>query len=273
MQSITGERLRAECARCAGLCCVVPAFSASAEFAIDKPAGHPCPNLEPDSRCGIHDRLRESGFSGCAAYDCFGAGQRVTQVFGGRDWRRDPATAARMFRVFPVMRQLHELLWYVTQALALPRAGPVHDQLRRALDETERLAGQPAWVLLDLDLTAHRHVVNELLLRASELERSVLPGPRIDHRGADLIGAHLAGARLRAANLRGARLVGADLRRADLTGADLTGADLRGADLSGAELTSSLFLNQSQVDSAKGSGETRLPPTLSRPPHWRTPPP
>ncbi|RQX15913.1 oxetanocin A resistance protein, partial [Micromonospora arida] len=38
-------QLRADCGRCFGLCCVVPAFAASADFAIDKPAGSPCPNL------------------------------------------------------------------------------------------------------------------------------------------------------------------------------------------------------------------------------------
>ena len=36
--------LRADCTRCFALCCVAPAFAASADFAIDKPAGQPCPN-------------------------------------------------------------------------------------------------------------------------------------------------------------------------------------------------------------------------------------
>jgi hypothetical protein len=31
--------LTADCSRCVGLCCVVPAFAASADFAIDQPAG------------------------------------------------------------------------------------------------------------------------------------------------------------------------------------------------------------------------------------------
>ena len=116
--------LRADCARCAGLCCVAPAFAASADFAIDKAAGQPCPNLQPDFRCGIHSELRERGFPGCAVFDCLGAGQQVVQVtFGGRDWRRSPEIAGQMFTVFTVMRQLHELLWYLTEALALPR-GP-----------------------------------------------------------------------------------------------------------------------------------------------------
>ena len=52
-------RLRADCSRCAALCCVVPAFSRSSDFAIDKPAGRPCPNLRSDLRCGIHEHLRD----------------------------------------------------------------------------------------------------------------------------------------------------------------------------------------------------------------------
>ena len=84
--------LRADCERCAALCCVAPAFSASADFAIDKAAGQPCPNLRADFRCSIHDRLRPSGFGGCAAFDCLGAGQQVVGgTFGGRDWRSEPA--------------------------------------------------------------------------------------------------------------------------------------------------------------------------------------
>jgi hypothetical protein len=61
-------------------------------------------------RCAIHPRLRQLGFPGCTVYDCFGAGQHVSQVtFGGQDWRRVPHTAQRMFDVFAIMRPLHEL--------------------------------------------------------------------------------------------------------------------------------------------------------------------
>src|SRR5919201_1603941 len=122
------QPLRADCERCFALCCVVPAFTASADFAIDKEAGEPCPHLDAGFRCAIHARLRGAGFPGCAAYDCFGAGQQVSQVtFAGRDWRSSPAVARQMFAVFPVMRRLHELLWHLTEALALPEARPLSD--------------------------------------------------------------------------------------------------------------------------------------------------
>jgi uncharacterized protein YjbI with pentapeptide repeats len=259
--------LRADCARCAGLCCVVPAFSASSDFAIDKPAGQPCPNLRTDFRCGIHDQLRSRGFPGCVVYDCFGAGQRVVQVgFDGADWRRTPELADQMFAVFGVQRQLHELLWYLTEAAWLRAATDLHAELRELLDETERLAQQDPDVLLELDVTAHRDVVNGVLLRVSELVRAGIGGP--EKRGADLIGKNLRGADLRGANLRGAYLIGADLRSADLRIADLIGADFRGADIRSANLTDSLFLTQPQVEAAKGDRTTKLPPILTRPAHW-----
>jgi uncharacterized protein YjbI with pentapeptide repeats len=265
----TTPSLSADCSRCVGLCCVAPAFSASADFAIDKPAAHPCPNLQDDFRCGIHDRLRSSGFRGCTTYDCFGAGQQVSQVtFGGRDWRAEPPLAQSMFDTFVVMRQLHELLWYLTEAAGLPAAAPLHADLCDAITDTERLTHEPSGVLVGLDVAAHRDRVNALLLRASELARAASRGPMADHRNADLMGADLRGADLHGATLRGARLIAADLRRADLSGADLIGADLRDADIRGADLTGCIFLIQSQIDSAKGDAQTQLPPSLIRPSRW-----
>jgi len=260
--------LRADCESCFALCCVVPAFSASADFAFDKPAGQACPNLQSDFRCGIHTRLRPEGFRGCTVYDCFGAGQQVCQVtFGGQAWRTGSGTAQQMFEVFPVMRDLHELLWYLSEAVRLPATSSLHGELSRALGATERLAGQTPEALLGLDMAAHRRDVNELLLAASELARAGIRNPK-NHRGDDLIGADLKGADLRGASLRGAYLIGADLREADLRLADVIGADLRGADIRGADLTGAIFLIQSQLDSARGDSSTRVSPPFRHPAHW-----
>ncbi len=261
--------LQSDCGSCFGLCCVALPFAASADFALDKEAGRPCPNLQSDFRCGIHTDLRRRGFSGCTVFDCFGAGQKVSQVtFGGRDWRRAPGTARQMFDVFPVMRQLHELLWYLAEALTLRAARPLHTDLRAALEKTERLTRGSAEELAALDVPAHRGEVNALLLRTSELVRAKVPGRKKERRGADLMGARLRGADLQGANLRGAYLIAADLKGADLRRADVIGADLRDADLSGADLTGALFLTQSQLNAARGDAATKLPETLTRPAHW-----
>jgi hypothetical protein len=245
--------LRADCSRCFALCCVVPAFAKSSDFAIDKPAGHPCPNIQPDFGCGIHSQLRQKGFAGCTVYDCFGAGQQVAQVmFAGRDWRTHPEVALDMFASFRTMRDLHELLYYLTEALTLPAAAPLHGSLRAAADRVTRLTSRTPDELVAIDIPALRGEVNGLLLQASNLARA---GGE-DHRGADLTGKDLRRADLRNASLRAARLIGADLRDADLRGADFTGADLRGADLRGADLTGALFLTQSQLDAARGAARS-----------------
>ncbi|GGM24889.1 pentapeptide repeat-containing protein [Micromonospora yangpuensis] len=264
--SETPRQLRADCFRCFALCCVAPAFAASADFALDKPAGRPCAHLAGDFRCGIHGQLRDRGFAGCTVFDCFGAGQQVSQVtYGGRSWRDQPRSAAQMFDTFAVQRHLHELLWYLTEAVALGPTEPLRGQLRRAVAETLRHTDASPAELLALDVDAHRATVNVLLSRASELLRG---RGGADRRGAQLVGVDLRRVRLVGANLRGAVLVGADLRGVDLTRADVTGADLRGADLRGADLRRTLFLHRAQLDAARGDLRTRLPASLSRPAHW-----
>lgn len=134
--------LAADCARCFGLCCVALPFTASADFPRDKRAGEPCHHLQDDFRCGIHDRLRDEGWQGCTVFECFGAGQQVSLVtFEGRDWRGDSEQAGQMFAVFPVMRQLHEMLFHLTEALTWEQAAMLHGELRAVRQELERLAG------------------------------------------------------------------------------------------------------------------------------------
>jgi uncharacterized protein YjbI with pentapeptide repeats len=262
---MTTMELTADCARCAGLCCVVPAFARSVDFAIDKPARHPCPNLGDDFRCGIHRDLRAKGFRGCTTYDCFGAGQHLTQeTFGGADWRGRP----EMLSAFPVMRELHELLFYLTAALELKLPAAQRAALETARAETHALTGGTPEELIALDVAPRWAAVNDLLMRASAAVRATAPGPRRERRGADLVGKDLRRTDLRAANLRGAYLIGADLRDADLGWADLIGADLRDADLRGARVRTALFLTQPQIDSARGDQATALPSGLRRPANW-----
>ena len=169
--------LRADCARCAGLCCVAPTFAASADFAIDKPAGQACPNLGDDCRCAIHQDLRGRGFAGCSVFDCFGAGQAVVQqTFGGRDWLRSPELAEPMFAAFSVMRQVHELLWYLAEALPLAGDRPLRTELDRVRDELVRLRHVEVEELIGLDVAGLRERVGPLLQAVSELARAEIAG-------------------------------------------------------------------------------------------------
>ena len=279
--------LAADCSRCVGLCCVAPAFAASTDFAFSKPAGVACRHLAPDASCTIHDRLIPSGFPGCVAYDCFGAGQRVVALYGGGP------RSAPMLSAYETVRQLHELLWYVADALSRPQAAPVHGALadaRRAIEAA--IAGGPSSIEAT-DPAAHRATVAPLLRRASALTRAAVP-PAADHPGPDdrrphraspahqradryatgrdlpgrdrsgpkpagpePAGPNLAGPDLAGRDLAGRDLAGRYLSRADLSTASLIGADLRGAGLRVADLLAA-DLRGANLDGADLSGALYL---------------
>src|SRR6478609_10129822 len=221
-----------DCRACSGLCCVATAFAKSADFAIDKPYGRPCPNLLADYRCTIHDRLSASGFGGCVRFDCLGAGQRATAAFDGRTWRTHPALADQIFDTFAVLRELHEMLWYLDRAARLPISAGLGLDIPDQIEVVAGAGDLPPAEFGASDVTALAGRTEALIDAASTQARAGYPDRRELGR-ADLAGADLVRADLRGADLRGAVLLGARLGSADLRWADVRFADLRGADLAG----------------------------------------
>jgi Pentapeptide repeats (8 copies) len=243
---------------------VAPGFEISADFPIHKEAGEACPNLTPEYRCGVHDHLRPMGFLGCAAFDCFGAGQRTTKAFGSITWRSDPTVAPAMFQSFAVLRRLHEILWYLEEASDRLPQGTLREEVHLVRLRVQKEARAEPPDLLRLDVRSLQSDAGALLERVSVALRS---RPRIGPslRGADLAGSRLERADLRRSDLRAACLIRANLRGADLRRADLLGADFRGADLRSANLVDVIFLTQGQVQSATIDRGTQLPPVLEQP--------
>ena len=135
-------QLSADCSQCFGLCCVLLPFRRADGFGVDKPGGLACDHLQGNDLCGIHDKLDDSGWSGCAAYDCQGAGQQVSQVtYAGVSWR-ERGNLGEMAAVLSVMRVLHAMIAGLT--------GPGESALR---DQIIALtSGTPdELLLLDLD--------------------------------------------------------------------------------------------------------------------------
>ncbi|MDY5912591.1 MAG: hypothetical protein SPJ62_11435 [Inconstantimicrobium porci] len=99
------DKLKSDCSKCFGLCCVALYCFKSDGFPRDKKDGEPCINLNNDFTCKVHECLKEKGFKGCLSYDCLGAGQRVCQdTFKGVNWRSDKQNAPKMFSAFLKMR-------------------------------------------------------------------------------------------------------------------------------------------------------------------------
>ena len=269
-------RFRSDCANCVALCCSALAFSRGDDFAHEKPAGKPCRNLDENLGCGIHSALLERGYRGCTVFECHGAGQRVTQeTFGGGDWREGEGLREAMFAVFPLVRQLHEVLWLLAEARRRTADRSLLRRIDTLFDQVDAQAASPDLASLRAAVETSRPAASELLGAVShEVRRMHIPRrrasgawSRIEPRGVYL-GTDFSGSDLRAVELRGALLIAAKLRGADLRWADLLGADLRDAELHGADLRHVLNLTQPQLAAAFGDDATQLPESLTRPRHW-----
>ncbi|MDQ2757071.1 MAG: pentapeptide repeat-containing protein, partial [Actinomycetota bacterium] len=172
----TAPETRSDCSRCFGLCCVALPFARSADFAADKPAGVPCRHLGLDHGCGIHSSLPEEGYRGCTVFECFGAGQQVSQVtFQGMSWREAPTTAASMFAVFPVVQALHEVLRHLQEAATWELSPALAGQLETLTDEVVARTADGPDRLLALDVGELRSRVGPVLGAASAAVRRAGP--------------------------------------------------------------------------------------------------
>ncbi|MFO0726193.1 MAG: hypothetical protein U1E65_20585 [Myxococcota bacterium] len=153
--------LSPRCEACAALCCVLSSFSASPDFAIDKAAGRPCPYLQPDCRCAIYAARAIRGFGGCLSYDCYGAGQRLTEA-----WRDDPERGGldERIQLFSAVTTVHELAWLLLGASRLcpPALAELRVELQRA---HQRLSDLELPAIRQLDLEAERTEAHALLRR------------------------------------------------------------------------------------------------------------
>ncbi|WP_336880874.1 pentapeptide repeat-containing protein [Rhodococcus globerulus] len=272
--SVRREDLRADCNNCFALCCTAFGFSRSVDFAEDKPAGSPCRHLGSNFSCTVHEGLRPRGFRGCTVFDCFGAGQVVSQqLFSGVSWRERPDAQQYMFSAFKIVKQLHEMLWYLFEAQERTYDPDAAHEARELASTIAALIRSGQAELFSTDIGALHSVVRAVLMEISaEVRASYFA--EVDQldasiaAGVDLAGSDLRAHRLCGADLRGACLIAADLRGSDLTAVDLLGADLRDARLDGADLSAALFVTQPQVNAARGNGDTCLPAGVAAPPHW-----
>ncbi|MDO5518047.1 MAG: pentapeptide repeat-containing protein [Clostridium sp.] len=272
------ESLKPDCKECFGLCCTALYFSKSEGFPNNKDAGKPCINLRDDFKCSVHKSLRNKGLKGCIAYECFGAGQKISKyTYKGQSWRENPDNSKEMFDLFLIMFQLHEMLWYLTEAFRMSSDSDMQEKIKMIIDETVKITESEPKNIFNIDITAHKKRVNELLLKTSlQIRKKASMGKkgslknrksiagRLDFIGADCRKLNLVGE-----DLSGAFFIAANAANVNFNGADLLGADFRDADLSGADLRNSLFLTQMQINSAKGDRKTLLPISLVYPEHWK----
>lgn len=259
------SKLKIHCEQCSGLCCVALFCTKTDGFPANKDAGVPCRHLMENFRCDTHATLASKGLKGCLAYDCFGAGQKVTQDFYPGDWKSCPEKANEIFNVFHIVFQLHQIEWYLLGALAWGTDQKTKSEIDALIRETEQILEQTPTELLDLDVENYRIKVNKTLKQICNAIARLSPIARKDKNyfGKDFKRANLTGADFSMAFLIAANLEGCLLHRANFLGADMRDANIKNTDLS-----SCFFLTQMQVNSALGNANTKLPSNLALPASW-----
>ena len=256
---------------CVGLCCVALTLTASADFAIDKPAGEPCPNLEPDFRCGIHSQLRDARLPGLHRVRLLRRRPEghPADASAAEDWRQAPDSRRADVRGVRGDAAAARAALVPDRGAGARRAARCRGDSRALLDETERLTGGPPETLAGpRRRRAPRRGSTSCCSGPATLVRAGVRRTPMNRRGR---GPDRRGAARRRPARRGPAQRLPDRRgpaRRRPAAADLIGADLRDADLRGAKLARELFLTQMQVNAAQGDAGTTLPSRLVRPPHW-----
>ncbi len=263
------KKLTIDCEKCCGLCCVALYFSKSDGFPTDKAAGKPCVNLMSDFSCSIHSKLIECKMKGCLAYDCFGAGQMVTQsIYHGSDWKSMPEISEQMYKVFLIVWQLHQMLWYLVEASSLVSDSDIKSDIDALINENENITKLSPDEILNFDIDKYKSKINNILRNVTKLVSNANNTKSINKKTVDFIGKNLKKQNLDGRDLSMTLLIAANLEGCSLYGTNFLGADLRDANINNTDLSKSIFLTQGQINSAIGNKNTILPSYLSLPISW-----
>lgn len=117
---------------------------------------------------------------GCIGYDCFGAGNFVTQsLYHGESWRSQPTRANEMFAVFQTVFSLFQIRYYLEWVRLIPEASDLQPAAEALIAENLGLCSQSPKTLAALEIDSYRSRANAILKevcgRATKERASGLP--------------------------------------------------------------------------------------------------
>lgn len=256
------NQLQIKCEACSGLCCYALYLCIGESFAIEKKAGTPCLHLQSDFRCDCYPSLHQQHMKGCTIYDCFGAGQYVTQVLYKQDtWQSKPSLKTEVCKTFPLVLQLHQILYYLVLATMLQKAQPYKDELQQAIEHVLQLRLHPS----AQDITLFQTQANCILKKISKDIHEQYPSAK---RHATAIAKNFKGSDLSGYDFTMSTMIAANLTGCNVTNANFLGADMRDVNIANTDMSKALFLTQIQLNSAIGNGNTIIPTHLTIPKNW-----
>jgi len=259
------SNLRLNCKDCSGLCCVALFFNKSDGFPENKKAGKPCINLNNDYTCNVYNQLESKHLKGCIAYDCFGAGQKVTQEWKSKGyWNTNNLIKNDIFKSFEMNQMLNQIMWYLLEAYTICDESKMN-RINQLIQENINTTKLDMVELLTYDIETYRTKVNvELKQLTYELEKK--SNKKIESKfqfEMDYSNQDLSYMDFTMTYLIGSNLDGCKLQYTNFLGTDVRDVSVKNTDLS-----ECIFLTQFQVNSMLGNVRTLLPSELSIPIHW-----
>lgn len=262
------RHMKGDCSQCSGLCCTALFFSQMDGFPKDKRAGKPCLHLRSDFRCEIHQDLARKNMKGCIGYDCFGAGQHVTQViYQGKTWQSLPQQAQEIFDVFIIVFHLYQIRFFLEESLSHINHQQLCNELHILKTENINICQSTSHEILTFDWQNYNRRSHQTLQKVCEFIHKTSHFQQ--KCPTNLLGKNFKGKDLSGMDLSTKLLIATHFEECQFQKTIFLGADTRDTHFDNADLSGALFLTQAQINAAKGNRQTKLPAHLDYPDTWK----
>ncbi|AKL96061.1 hypothetical protein CACET_c26160 [Clostridium aceticum] len=263
------EQFKVDCSKCSGLCCTALFFSKIDGFPENKKAGKPCTKLQSDYRCKIHHELEKRNMKGCIGYDCFGAGQHVTQyIYKGETWQTSQEQSEEIFDVFVIIFQLYQMRYFLEESKIIIPAKELWSDIQNLINENEALCNSTPQSIRDIDIESYRNKVNIILKQVCNYIIKFFKDS--DNKDiTEFLGRNFKKRDMSGLDLGMKLLIASNFDSCIFDGTVFLGADTRDTNFSNSDLREAVFLTQRQINSAKGNRKTKLPGHLDYPVTWK----
>lgn len=206
---------------------------------------------------------------GCIGYDCFGAGQYVTQcIYKGETWQTSQEQSEEIFDVFLVIFQLYQMRYFLEESKIIIPAKELWSDIQNLISENEALCKSTPQDILDIDIESYRNRVNIILKQVCSFIKKSFKNS--DNKGiTDFLGRNFTKRNMSGLDLSMKLLIGSNFDSCIFDGTIFLGADTRDTNFNNSDLREAVFLTQGQINSAKGNRNTKLPKHLDSPVTWK----
>lgn len=260
------KRLRINCEKCCGLCCVAFYCAKSDGFPQDKLAGVPCVNLDDNFKCIKHETLVSDKRKGCISFDCCGAGQKTSQIFEDQTWKNHKIDSNEIYQTFYKVMRLHQVIWYLLEVYDKTEVQQLRDRVLQLLNTYENIDFDEKDNFNNFDVESYQSSANVVL---KEFTREYFQKNKTHFsKKKDYVGKDMREIATAGMDFTMAYLMATNFEKCNLRDINFLGADIRDANFKGSNLSESLFLTQMQINSCIGDSTTKLPRYLQFPKHW-----